>query len=574
MKNLVKFSLVLAAVALTMSGCNCFKKMSKKQDEVTYSCTPKVLTLNNGVVGVDVTVNFPAAYFNKKATLRLTPIIVFEGGEVAGTPKYVQGEKVNDNYTVISAKNGGTYTQHVEFPYDDRMQQSELRVLIESKCKDASQFVMYNAATGKPVTKEEAAVLANPKSAEAIALRAQCGVFIAEGVNTMQRDFDFGDAAATAANGYKRTTNKVDKADILYKINSSVVNQKALKKNDAANKENDRIAQSLYVNGYASPDGPEKFNDKLASARSNTGRKAVEKILAEYGFNIDAAGYGEDWEGFKEMVEKSNIQDKDLILQVLSMYDSSAERENQIKNMSSVYGELKEDVLPKLRRAQLVNNMEITGKSDAEMLALVNSGKLDELNNEELLHVATLIKDNALKAKVLEFAAKKYDDSRAYTNLGATYLPMGDTAKSLAALKQAVKLGGNTQELNSNLALANLAAGNVDEAKKYAAAADAQTKSLIAAAQGQYGDAAAKLKGYNAAVAAVMNNDLSAAKKSLAGVNTADADYLRAVIATKEGDMQAAGAQLKAAVAKDSALVNKASKDVNLKPLFKSGFKF
>ena len=439
------------------------------------------------------------------------------------------------------------------------MEQSELRVLIESKCNGASEYVMFNAATGKPVTKEEAAVLANPKSAEAMALRAQCGVFIAEGVNTMQKDFNFGDAAATAANNYKRTTNQVDKAEILYKINSSVVNQKALKENEqlsefektaVANKENDRIAQSLYVNGYASPDGPEKFNDKLASARS------------------------EDWEGFKEMVEKSNIQDKDLILQVLSMYDSSAERENQIKNMSSVYGELKEDVLPKLRRAQLVNNMEITGKSDAEMQALVNSGKLDELNNEELLHVATLIEDNAVKAKVLEYAAKKYDDSRAYTNLGAAYLQMGDADKALAALTQAVKLGGNTQELNSNLALANLAAGNVDEAKKYAAAADAQTKSLIAAAQGQYGDAAAKLKGYNAAVAAVMNNDLSAAKKALAGENSADADYLRAVIATKEGDMKTAGAQLKAAVAKDSALVKKASKDVNLKPLFKSGFKF
>lgn len=135
-------------------------------------------------------------------------------------------------------------------------------------------------------------------------------------------------------------------------------------------------------------------------------------------------------------------------------------------------------MLPKLRRAQLVNNMEITGKSDAEMQALVNSGKLDELNNEELLHVATLIEDNAVKAKVLEYAAKKYDDSRAYTNLGAAYLQMGDADKALAALTQAVKLGGNTQELNSNLALANLAAGNVDEAKKYAAAADAQTKSL------------------------------------------------------------------------------------------------
>lgn len=134
MKNLVKISLVLAAAALTLSGCNCFKKMGKKQDEVTYSCTPKVLTLNNGVVSADITVNFPAAYFNKKATLRLTPVIVFEGGEVAGTPKYVQGEKVNDNYTVISADNGGTYTRMSNSPTTTVWRQSELRVLIETKC--------------------------------------------------------------------------------------------------------------------------------------------------------------------------------------------------------------------------------------------------------------------------------------------------------------------------------------------------------------------------------------------------------------------------------------------------------
>jgi tetratricopeptide (TPR) repeat protein len=240
--------------------------------------------------------------------------------------------------------------------------------------------------------------------------------------------------------------------------------------------------------------------------------------------------------------------------------------------MSSVYGELKDDVLPKLRRAQLVNNMEITGKSDAEMLALVNDNKLDELTNEELLYIAEQLGDNSLKAKVLEYAAQKYNDSRAYTNLGATYLKEGATEKALAALKQAVKLGGNTQALNSNLALANLAAGNVDEAKKYATAADSKTKSLVSAAQGQYSAATSQLSGYNAAVAAVLNNDLSAAKKSLASETTADADYLRAVVATKEGDLKTAAAQLKAAIAKDASLAKKAVKDINLKDLFKSGF--
>ena len=158
--------MVLAAAALTLSGCNCFKKMGKKQDEVTYSCTPKVLTLNNGVVSADITVNFPAAYFNKKATLRLTPVIVFEGGEVAGTPKYVQGEKVNDNYTVISADNGGTYTQHVEFPYDDRMEQSELRVLIESKCNGASEYAMINASNVAMEFHQALPVMARPETTE------------------------------------------------------------------------------------------------------------------------------------------------------------------------------------------------------------------------------------------------------------------------------------------------------------------------------------------------------------------------------------------------------------------------
>ena len=576
MKNLVKISLVLAAAALTLSGCNCFKKMGKKQDEVTYSCTPKVLTLNNGVVSADITVNFPAAYFNKKATLRLTPVIVFEGGEVAGTPKYVQGEKVNDNYTVISADNGGTYTQHVEFPYDDRMEQSELRVLIESKCNGASEYVMFNAATGKPVTKEEAAVLANPKSAEAMALRAQCGVFIAEGVNTMQKDFNFGDAAATAANNYKRTTNQVDKAEILYKINSSVVNQKALKENEqlsefektaVANKENDRIAQSLYVNGYASPDGPEKFNDKLSKARSESGHKVIAKLLKDSGLDIDAAAYGEDWDGFKELVEKSNIKDKNLILQVLSLYNSPAERESEIKNMSAVFNELKEEILPELRRSQIVNTTDLQGKTDAEIMAAYRNG--GELTVEEYLFAAQELTDCPKEqVAILTAASKKYNDARVYNNLGVAQTKVGDKAAALKSFEKAAKMD-SSKELNKNLLLANLANNNTAEAKKYAAAADAQAKAAMAAAEGDYKTAARNLEGYNAAIALVQSNDLAGAKKAIAKDNSADADYLRAVIAVKEGDMKSAEAQLKSATSKNPELAKKAAKDVNLKALKK-----
>ena len=576
MKNLVKISLVLAAAALTLSGCNCFKKMGKKQDEVTYSCTPKVLTLNNGVVSADITVNFPAAYFNKKATLRLTPVIVFEGGEVAGTPKYVQGEKVNDNYTVISADNGGTYTQHVEFPYDDRMEQSELRVLIESKCNGASEYVMFNAATGKPVTKEEAAVLANPKSAEAMALRAQCGVFIAEGVNTMQKDFNFGDAAATAANNYKRTTNQVDKAEILYKINSSVVNQKALKENEqlsefektaVANKENDRIAQSLYVNGYASPDGPVKFNDTLSKKRSESGKKVVAKLLKDAGLDIDAAAYGEDWDGFKELVEKSDIKDKNLILQVLSLYNSPAERETEIKNMSTVFNELKKDILPELRRSQIVNSTDLQGLTDAEIMAAYRNG--GDLTVEQYLYAAQELANGAEEqVAILTAASKKFNDARVWNNLGVAQTQAGDKAAALKSFEKAAKLD-SSKELSKNLLLANLANGNTAEAKKYAAAADAQAKAAMAAAEGDYKAAAKNLEGYNAAIALVQSNDLAGAKKAIAKDNSADADYLRAVIAAKEGDLKTAEAQLKSAVSKNPALAQKAAKDINLKALKK-----
>ena len=456
MKKLMKLSLLLVVVALTFSSCNCFKKMAKNSDDVSLTCAPEVLVLNNGVVAADITAQFPVKYFNPKAIVKVTPVMVFEGGEVAGTPKFFQGSKVKENYTVVDKKTGGVFTMHVEFPYDERMQISELQLRVEAKCPGSDEFTLVNANTGKVVKAKE--LEANP------AIVRECGLVVAEGVNTLQQDLAYADAMAALPSDYKRVTTSVDKTEILYAINKANVTKKALKDADLEafqanvdeNLKNDRATQHVAVKGYASPDGPVKFNDTLSKERSESGDKVLAKLLKNSGLDIDVAAYGEDWEGFKEMVEKSNIQDKDLILQVLSMYDSSAERENQIKNMSSVYGELKEDVLPKLRRAQLVNNMEITGKSDAEMQALVNSGKLDELNNEELLHVATLIEDNAVKAKVLEYAAKKYDDSRAYTNLGAAYLQMGDADKALAALTQAVKLGGNTQELNSNLALANL----------------------------------------------------------------------------------------------------------------------
>ena len=582
MKNALKLMAIVAVAAMSLTSCNCFKKMSKKQDEVKVTCTPDVLALNNGKVEADITIAFPAEYYNKKAVVKVTPIMVFEGGQIEGATKYFQGNKVKDNYTVVNPT-GGDYTVHVEFPYDARMAQSELKMLVEVKCPKGKckEFTLVNANTGAMPTKAESKALA-AGGAQAEAIKAEFAYPVAKGVNTLQNDLDYAAAMSNTPNNYKNVTTVVTKADILYAINSSNVSKKAansedlkaFKENVVANQANDRASQKLYVNGYASPDGPEKFNDKLSSARSKSGHKAAQKLLKDTGMELDAASYGEDWEGFKELVAASDIEDKDLILQVLSRYDSSTQRESEIKNMSAVFTQLKKDILPKLRRAQLINSTDIKGKTNDEMAALINGGRLEELTNEELLYMAeSVLEDNKAKIAVLEYTGKKFNDARAYNNLGVILAQVGDKAASLKALEKAAQLGLNNNELNSNLALANLANGNVAKAQQYATAADAKTKSLIAAAQGSYSAASTALNGYNAAVANTLNNDLSAAKKAIASETTAKADYLRAVIASKEGDLATAKTQLKNAIAKDATLAAKAAKDVNLANLFASGFK-
>ena len=575
MKNLFKLSAVLAVVVLTLSGCNCFKKMAKNQDDVNIICTPEVLTLNNGKVDADVTVTFPEKYFNAKAVLKVTPVIVFEGGEVAGTTQYFQGSKVDDNYTVIDKNNGGKYTMHVSFPYDARMECSELQLRAEIKCPKGKckEFTLVNLNNGAVPTKEEAAVLA-AGGAEADALKRAFGLTVAQGVNVMQNDIQYAVAMEMMETGYKNVITEVTKANYVYAINSSRLSKKAMsseelaafQQNAAEQNGNDRIKQNIYVNGYASPDGPEKFNDKLSAARSESGKKAAEELLKELGLSLDAASYGEDWEGFKELVAASNIEDKALILSVLNSYTSSSEREEQIKNMSNVFTALKKEILPQLRRAQLVNSSDITGKTNAEMAALVRAGKFSELTEKEMLHVATTNELTlAEKIATLEVAAREYKSVVAYNNLGVAYAEAGEAAKAATAFANAVKVGGNASELNNNLALAYIMSGNTEAAKAYTLNASKETKALAAAAEGNYAQAQSQLEGYNAAVSATMNADYTAAKQFIANDKSADADYLRAVIATKQGDMATATAELKSAIAKDASYAERCKKDVNLR---------
>ncbi len=422
---------------------------------------------------------------------------------------------------------------------------------------------------GHPVKARPPCWPANP------AIVRECGLVVAEGVNTLQQDLAYADAMAALPSDYKRVTTSVDKTEILYAINKANVTKKALKDADLEafqanvdeNLKNDRATQHVAVKGYASPDGPVKFNDTLSKERSESGEEILAKLLKNSGLDIDVAAYGEDWEGFKELVSESNIKDKDLILQVLSLYSSPTQREGEIKNMSSVFNELKEEVLPELRRSQIVNSTDIQGKTDAEMMAAFRNGQ--ELTVEEYLYAAeTLANGTEEQVAILTAASKKYNDARVYNNLGIAQAKAGDKAAALKSFEKAAKTDSSS-EINKNLILANLANGNTAEAKKYAKAADAQAKAAIAAAEGDYKSAAKNLDGYNEAVAQVMSNNLSAAKKAISKDNSADADYLRAVIAAKEGDLKTAEAQLKSAVSKNPKLAQKAANDINLKALNK-----
>ena len=550
--------IALAASVVGMSSCS--KKLKEFQSDF-FTTNPAPLEVVGQNVPATITGNIPAKFFVKNAKVAVTPVLVYAEGETQSGSVLLQGEKVADNGMLVKNGEALSIKRHIEFAYKPEMQLSNLVLIVEVKCKGGKckEFTLINANTGE--------VLA----ADTKLTPAEYGLTIAKGINTLQAELDFSEAMQTAANNYKRVTTVVTKADIVYKINSSRVAKKAVETEDLkslkagveSNKANDRIAQSLYVNGYASPDGPEKFNDKLSEKRSKTGLKAVEKLLADAGLNIDAAAYGEDWEGFQAAVAASNIADKDLILQVLKMYSSSAEREKEIKNMSTVFKSLKTDVLPQLRRAQVVNSADVTGWSDEEMIAFIKEGKVSTLKLEELLHIASVC-DCVAEAALVE--ATKSGDARAWNNLALVYAKAGNYAKAVECLNKADK--SVAAELNNNYALAYAAEGNVAKAEGYAANASAEAKALVAAAKGDYAAAAQTLKsGYNAAIVNLQNGNLAAAKQCIASDMSAKADYLRAVIACKEGDVKGAKAQLNSAISKDASLKAKAEKDINLAAL-------
>ncbi len=548
MKKLAIYGLVIAAMA-TLASCNCTKNMSKKVDGVSVSCNPEVLQVVGDAVPADITVNFPVKFVKPKAELKITPVLVYENGETKGTPFYVQGEKVLDNYTVIPYCDGGSVTKSISMPYSDDAAISTLEMLIEAKCKNGLFTPIASVA-------------------------------VAQGISTLGKtDASVVSCLEYMPDNYQKVKNYNSTADIHYQVNSSKVRSEELstaqieelEKFIKENLENDKASlAAIQANGYASPEGPVNFNDKLSKARSESGETALkDKLGKDLNVNYDPKAYGEDWEGFKKLVQESNIEDKDLILNVLSMYSSSVKRDEEIRNMSSVFESLKEKILPELRRTQFVANVAIEGPSDSELLAMALKGD-SSLNADDMLYAATLTDNLSDKVKIYQ-AATKFNDARVYNNLGVAQAQSGSISAAESSLKKAANIQSSPVIVN-NLAIISIAQGNKAQAKQYLSSAGAnaskEAQGLIALSEGDFAKASSLSSGYYKAVALTCNNNLAAAKAALTNDNSANAEYLKGIIAAKEGNDSAALSYLKSAVAKDPSLKAKAQKDVNYSSLF------
>lgn len=496
MKKFLSVSLALVAMAFTLSSCNCYTKMMKQTNAgVTVSSNPEILTLKGDNVVGTITVNIPGKVFHKQGVLKVTPVLVSAttGAELVGQPKFLQGEKVTDNYTVINAKTGGSYQQEVSFPYNSDFRLAQLVLKVEAKClKGGNKIKNYT---------EYADVFP-----------------VALSTNALQTLADNYAKVAIAPDAFKRVTNINKDANIHFVINSANVRPAQLKSEEIAALEKFIIENSgdakktvgnVYTQAYASPDGPLKLNDKLSYDRGNTTQKALaakfkkSKVPAD---KFDVNAMGEDWEGFKELVQKSNITDKDLILQVLSMYSDPQVRDKEIKNMTATFKVLADKVLPELRRSKMSVNVEVQGLTDEELKAAV-AGDINTLKLEEMLFAATLYSDNATKGKIYQAAANKFNDYRAWNNVGVVKAWEGDYAAAKTNFAKAAQLNNNNPQVINNLGVVALAEGKKAEAAKLFSASTAAeakyNKGLVELANGNYAAAAASLDGYNKGLAEV-----------------------------------------------------------------------
>ena len=523
-----------------------------------FTVTPQVLEAVGGKVPATINGKFPEKYFKKKAVVEVTPVLRWEGGEAKGQPAVFQGEKVEGNDQTISYKAGGSYTMKTSFDYVPEMAKSEL-------------YLEFKAKVGK----KEVTIPA---------------VKVADGVISTSELVGQTLGSANPANGddaFQRVIKEKYDANIMFLIQQANIRSSELKTAKAFNEEVKNINEAankkisnIEISAYASPDGGVELNTGLAENRQNNTAKVINKDLEEETKSkaaVDTKYTAQDWEGFQELVSKSNIQDKELILRVIAMYQDPAQRESEIKNISAVYKELANTILPQLRRSRLTLNYEIIGKSDEEIAKLASSNP-SELNVEELLYAATLTSDPAKQEVIYTQATKQFpNDYRGYNNLGKLAYQAGNIDKAESYFKKAASVNA-TPEVNMNLGLISLMKGDKAAAEAYFGKA-AGTKELgesmgnLYIAQGQYDravNAFGDTKTNSAALAQILAKDYNKAKNTLAAIERPDAytDYLMAVLGARTNNTSMVTSSLKNAIAKEPALAKKAASDLEFAKYF------
>lgn len=541
---------LLVAVVVALTSCG--GKMGALSSDY-FTTNPQVLEAVAGKVPVTIHGKFPERYFNKKAVVEVTPVLKWNGGEARSQSATFQGEKVEGNDQTISYKMGGNYSMKASFDYIPAMAKSEL--YLEFKAK------IGNKTINIPAVKVADGV---------IATSALLG-------NTLDNaNLGLGNDA------FQRIIKEAKQANIMFliqqanlrvsELNSANVKDFNKQVSDVYAAENKKIS-NIEISAYASPDGGVGLNTKLANERESNTDSYMNKELkkAKVEATVDSKYTAQDWDGFQELVSKSNIQDKELILRVLSMYKDAEQREREIKNISSVYKTLADEILPQLRRSRLTLNYEIIGKSDEEITKLAASDP-SKLNVEELLYAATLTNDNAKKEAIYTKATQQFpNDYRGFNNAGMIAYENGDFTKAESFFKKAAGIKA-APEVNMNLGLIALKKGDVSAAESYfgkASGTPELNESLgnMYIAQGQY-DRAVNAFGSSstnsAALAQILAKDYNKAKTTLSKVQRPDAytNYLMAVLGARTNNASMLISNLKDAVKKDSSLAQKAATDI------------
>ncbi len=545
-KNFLPF---LAMAAILMALASCSGKLKPLAADY-IKADPQPLEAVGGQVPVTINIAYPAKWFKKNATLTITPVLRYAGGETWGTAYTFQGEKVRANNQTIPYATGGNVTMKSSFKYKPEMKRSELYLTFDVKVGNkSSRLPDIKIADGVIATSALAnAATANP---------------------------------AVGADKFQRIIKEAYDANILFLIQQAELRSNELNKGelkdwkDRVKQANDAANQnvSVEVSAYASPDGGLSLNEELAERREANTTRYLKGELSKRKIDVPVGAHytAQDWEGFKELVSKSNLQDKDLVLRVLSMYSDPEQREREIKNISTVFRSLADEILPQLRRSRLTANIEIIGKSDEEITRLAQSNP-KALNVEELLYAATLTNNDTDREAIYTKASELFpNDYRTWNNIGMQRYYAGDLRKAEELFNKSNSVQQNSAA-DINLGLLALTRGERDKAQQLIGGASdvaelGEALGMLYLEQGDYAKAVSSFgaaKTNNAALAQILTKDYSKASQTLNAVTRPDAttDYLKAIVSARTNDAAGVISHLKAAISKKKSLAREAANDL------------